>query len=513
MQVLGPEVLRESSEGGREGGRDGGAHLLSPEGRAAFTASLRQQCLFIVRQQREGGKSRSSSLPFSSSSTHPHEGGGEGGREEAVVAPPPVQRGFLGGLLVSLFSSSGGGGRGTEEERLARLAADAPEMEPWNGVYGGGGGEEVWEGGRGEGESGREGGWAIAPEEVGGGGGGGGGEAEDLVIVGEGDGHSSNGSNNTKLPPSISTTVPSSRNPSPPSPPSFVYIKSLAHCRALVRGHVASCRVHELIAESRFLGQDALQHLLQVLIDLIHASSSSPSSLPASTSQDEYTLRLRQQIPLPLPLSPASQAFAEVLLAELALRNRDRISSLWPTVLAPHYQKRLQPSSSSSASSSSLSPSLGLEKVVAGLLRLCIRLFGHDRLADSMAHALTWLTPPSLASSSCSSSTGRLFAPLLAGGLSRLVAVNLPSLPSSLSLQGWSDLFACIQFCAPLGGEATGRAFEALCFLLHEPQLKVRLSPFPPSLLCLITPSYSYRSSHTHPLPSLPPPSPRAVCP
>ncbi|KAM3570707.1 hypothetical protein VYU27_007231 [Nannochloropsis oceanica] len=463
MQVLGPEVLRESCVGGREGGREGGAHLLSPEGRAAFTASLRQQCLYIVQQQRKGGGKSSST---SSSSTLNDEGEAEEGKEEPVAALP-VQRGFLGGLLVSLFSTSGGNGRGTEEERLDRLATDAPEMEPWNGVYGG-------EGGSGKGEGRWEGGVATVLEEVerqrrGRERGNGSGEAEDLVIVSDGDGHCEGPG--VDLPPSISTAANSSRRAPPPSPPSFVYIKSLDHCRALVRSHVASCRVHELIAESRFLGQDALQHLLQTLIDLIQASS--PSSLPSSPPalHDEYTSRLRQQIYLPLPLSPASQAFAEVLLAELALRNRDRISSLWPTVLAPHYQTRLQTSSSSPSSPpSSPPPSLGLEKVVTGLLRLCIRLFSHDHLADSMAHALTWLLPPSLPPPS--SSTARLFAPLLAGGLSRLVAVNLPSLPSSLSLQGWADLFLCIQFCAPLGGEATGRAFEALCFLLHEPQLK-----------------------------------------
>jgi hypothetical protein len=97
--------------------------------------------------------------------------------------------------------------------------------------------------------------------------------------------------------------------------------------------------------------------------------------------------------------------------------------------------------------------------------------------------------------------------------------VNLPSLPSSLSPQGWADLFACIQYCAPLGGEATGRAFEALCFLLHEPQLKVRLPSLrpsiPPFFLCHIT-RLIFDAHHLTPLPPFLPPSlsfSRAACP
>ena len=292
MQVLGPEVLRESGEGGREGGREGGADLLSPEGRAAFTASLRQQCLFILQQQRKGsGKSSCSS----SSSTLNNEGEEEGGKEKPVAALPVQRGGFLGGLLISLFSSSGGGGRGTEEERLEGLAADSPEMEPWNGVYGG--------------EGGREGGVATAPEEVerrgrGREGGGEAGEAEDLVIVGDGDGHC--GGPGAGPLPSISTAAPSSRRAPPPSPPSFVNIKSLEHCRALVRSHVASCRVHELIAESRFLGLDALQHLLQTLIDLIQTSSPSsfPSPPPPCKTSTPSVSGSRSPCPFPSPPPP-----------------------------------------------------------------------------------------------------------------------------------------------------------------------------------------------------------------
>jgi hypothetical protein len=38
---------------------------------------------------------------------------------------------------------------------------------------------------------------------------------------------------------------------------------------------------------------------------------------------DEYIARIRREVQLP-SLTPASVAFAEVMLAEVALRNRDR---------------------------------------------------------------------------------------------------------------------------------------------------------------------------------------------
>jgi hypothetical protein len=45
----------------------------------------------------------------------------------------------------------------------------------------------------------------------------------------------------------------------------------------------------------------------------------------------------------------------------------------------------------------------------------------------------------------------------------RLVTGNLSSLPG-LSLRGWKALFDVIEACAPVGGEATARAFEGNTF-------------------------------------------------
>lgn len=63
-------------------------------------------------------------------------------------------------------------------------------------------------------------------------------------------------------------------------------------------------------------------------------------------------------------LSAPCLPFAEVVIAEIALRNRDRMPAQWP-LLAEHYRLRLQ---------ATAALSFGVEKAATGLLRLCSRV-------------------------------------------------------------------------------------------------------------------------------------------
>lgn len=133
-------------------------------------------------------------------------------------------------------------------------------------------------------------------------------------------------------------------------------LKDLRQCRAFVRRTVASCRVQDLVSDSRLLRLDSLAHMSKTLIALIHSNlpageraaeegggegdalgSSNGHARSGTTTttedavlaalSDEYIARIRREVQLP-SLTPASVAFAEVMLAEVALRNRDRCGNL-----------------------------------------------------------------------------------------------------------------------------------------------------------------------------------------
>ena len=76
-----------------------------------------------------------------------------------------------------------------------------------------------------------------------------------------------------------------------------------------------------------------------------------------------------------VPISPASEAFAEVLSCEIAIQIRDRFKDLRADVLQGHYHShltRILVNHVEGSSSSKILPDRGLEKRVTGLLRLCV---------------------------------------------------------------------------------------------------------------------------------------------
>ena len=73
----------------------------------------------------------------------------------------------------------------------------------------------------------------------------------------------------------------------------------------------------------------------------VPSSSSTADDREDSSSSSSHYQRLRRQVYLP-PLSAPCLPFAEVLLVEIGLRNRDRAARVWP-LLSEHYRRRLLP--------------------------------------------------------------------------------------------------------------------------------------------------------------------------
>ncbi|CAN0448351.1 unnamed protein product, partial [Ectocarpus sp. 8 AP-2014] len=177
---------------------------------------------------------------------------------------------------------------------------------------------------------------------------------------------------------------------------------------------VAQARVQDLVGESRRLGADSLRALIHALIAVVHGSlpaherrrrrgleggagggtgvgdcgtaahreGSGGTAAAVATEAAEDGLHFRRRTTP--QVSTASLAYAEVLIAEIALRNRERIVLVLP-VLLEHYRRRLAGATYATFS---------VEKAATGLLRIVSRLFFRPGLAAPLSRALPWLIPP-----------------------------------------------------------------------------------------------------------------------
>merc|ERR1711935_1274759 len=91
------------------------------------------------------------------------------------------------------------------------------------------------------------------------------------------------------------------------------------------------------------MGDDtSLCNLLGALLDLISQQSSNSENVSNDGKNNEDDDESEHKQTVKYPLSPASEAFAEVLICEIALKNRDRLSMLWHNHLGKHYHARLE---------------------------------------------------------------------------------------------------------------------------------------------------------------------------
>ena len=292
----------------------------------------------------------------------------------------------------------------------------------------------------------------------------------------------------------------------------------LSH-RARVRRRLAlSCDFSSLVLETRFLDVEGIHNLLNALVELIQQignkenqsytldrSNSLDLSLSSNlrpTTSIEFSgnlekLRLSENTSFNVPLSPASEALAEVLICEIALRNRDRISSLWKSILRQHYHHRLskqtnlhqslkrqmtEPDISSTQNNSSLGD-VGMEKCVTGLLRLCYSTLHRVDIVNDVLETLALLVPPK--GGLLLSSSSLTLDKHLAEGLWRICR-NVDDLRDIN--HGWNGILGLMEWCAMKGEQIYPRnvgrnnnlseddpalqAFRSIHLLLHSEILK-----------------------------------------
>mmetsp|Transcript_15238 Transcript_15238/g.37592 ORF Transcript_15238/g.37592 Transcript_15238/m.37592 type:complete len:1844 (-) Transcript_15238:106-5637(-) len=140
--------------------------------------------------------------------------------------------------------------------------------------------------------------------------------------------------------------------------------------RARVRRRLSKfCDFTGLISDSRFVDNKGLCSLIEALTDMI-SSSKTDSTFEATAVNEFGRSNINED---PAPLSPASEAFAEVLICEIAMKNRDRLTMLWNSYLQDHYYSRLHEMSQMYVESHDdlvMKMNGGIEKCITGLVRI-----------------------------------------------------------------------------------------------------------------------------------------------
>eukprot|EP00577_Skeletonema_sp_RCC1716_P009469 CAMPEP_0113433698 /NCGR_PEP_ID=MMETSP0013_2-20120614/35079_1 /TAXON_ID=2843 ORGANISM="Skeletonema costatum, Strain 1716" /NCGR_SAMPLE_ID=MMETSP0013_2 /ASSEMBLY_ACC=CAM_ASM_000158 /LENGTH=676 /DNA_ID=CAMNT_0000323419 /DNA_START=70 /DNA_END=2097 /DNA_ORIENTATION=+ /assembly_acc=CAM_ASM_000158 len=240
--------------------------------------------------------------------------------------------------------------------------------------------------------------------------------------------------------------------------------------RGRVRNRLANLvDFNGLISETRYLCDDGLSDTLNALIDIIRDSSKN------NNANEEAAIS-------GLPISPASEAFAEILLCEVVRKNRDRFAFIWENILSAHYNSRLtcRPEGSEVESDSMiLTP--GIEKCVSGILKICIWASSRNVFANEVLPTLEILHPPLGA---C------VWSPLelnldkhLSEGLWRICR-NVDGL-SQIDDKAWEGILGLLDWCASRGGipsrdnfgsldedDPSLQAFRSLHLMLHAEELK-----------------------------------------
>lgn len=191
-----------------------------------------------------------------------------------------------------------------------------------------------------------------------------------------------------------------------------------------------------------------------------------------------------------LVISPASEAFTEVLICEIALKNRDRLGILWEEVLKEHYHRRLGQehqsiSNTTADGANKQSPvSPGIEKCVTGLLRISSCAVMRENVGSEVLTSLHLVCP------STEDNTGPVGLDLgrhIGEGLWRICR-NVDGL-CQLRTDAWQGLLGLSEWCATIGGhvdllDQDGRpsglasddpallAYRSLHLILHAPELK-----------------------------------------
>lgn len=279
--------------------------------------------------------------------------------------------------------------------------------------------------------------------------------------------------------------------------------------RARVRKRLGKvCDFESLVSDSRFLDMDGVMDLLGALLDVVKRGGGAVGHDPTEEPGAGIGLSPRWPVsadPSVFAISPASEALAEVLICEIALRNRDRIGTLWDAMLKDHYSIRLgnhidrHPPTSDRQHSDSAIPQQqrnvsfamipGMEKCVTGLLRVCaFTVHREHEVSTDVLSSLQYLYPPMAGLRWSSSLSSRLNLDRhMSEGLWRICR-NVDGL-HQIEPRGWDGLLGLVRHCAMRGGSATSslrggrsgglaeddpalQAFRSLHLVLHAPELK-----------------------------------------
>jgi len=248
--------------------------------------------------------------------------------------------------------------------------------------------------------------------------------------------------------------------------------------RGRVRKRLEKCCDYVgLVSDSRFMDDCGLCTLLDALIAVLPDSDNLCKSDAESKNQDS-------------PISPASAAFAEVLICEIALRNRDRLTMLWTNVLQGHYSARLSAIAQTYSDNEDIQWQIlsgAIEKSVTGLLRISCCAVQKGQVPNEVLS--TWAILESIELGENKLSLMNWFDLHLGEGLWRITRCIDGA--TKLEESGWNGLFALSYWCAdrgcklpPIRSSVIGRsvglaeddpslqAYRSLHFLLNASEVK-----------------------------------------
>jgi hypothetical protein len=267
--------------------------------------------------------------------------------------------------------------------------------------------------------------------------------------------------------------------------------------RARVRKRlVKGCDFAGLVLECRFMDDEGICSLLQGLLSLTRTTeangvqTSSGNSTTVSGTASEFSSRIAH-----FPVSPASEAFAEVLICEVALRNKDRLTMLWHNHLKAHYCAQLQRISQTYTESENDQLAMingPIEKAITGLLRISCCAVQRGEIVNDVLE--TWSILDAIDEGDNKVSLINALDRHLGEGLWRITR----HLDDSTQLEegGWRGLLALTQWCACRGGKlppvhssGIGRpvglaeddpalhAYRSLHFMLNVSEVKASVPP------------------------------------
>ena len=252
-----------------------------------------------------------------------------------------------------------------------------------------------------------------------------------------------------------------------------------------LRNIVASSGIAGLVSDTRFLSEETLLSALNALATLATEEEEESATNILEKGELLGTFVRRFGSILHGKSSRSTRSWFESLFVDASIRNRDRISIVWP-VIENHY--KFDPSTKTGLC-------YILERRVVGLFRIAERVMSRDNLPSPIVdllrnmflgqknvdeedgsdnEALKSTDTISIPSTSSLKSVVNDLSSQIATGLWRLLTKNVEALPG-LTLEEWQDLFAIISVTANAGGYASIKAFETIAWLLHEPRLRAEV--------------------------------------